>query len=77
MTVTVTLQGGDTDEYMRYTDTFTKHEDGTLDVVRDGAQQSYSYAPGVWTNVQGDEKQLKLRGFRSWFRRGTTAPPRT
>ncbi|WP_422590704.1 hypothetical protein [Mycobacterium sp.] len=47
MTVTVTLRDGDTDEYMRYGDTYTKHDDGTLDVVRDGAEQSYSYAPGV------------------------------
>ena len=46
MTVTVTLRDGDTDEYMRYGDTYTKHDDGTLDVVRDGAEQSYSYAPG-------------------------------
>jgi hypothetical protein len=77
MTVTVTLRDGDTDEYMRYDDTYTKHDDGTLDVVRDGAEQSYSYAPGVWTNVQGDEKQLKVRGFRGLFKRAATVAPRT
>ena len=76
-TVTVTLRDGDTDEYMRYGDTYTKHDDGTLDVVRDGAKESYSYPPGVWTNVHGDEKQFKVPGFRGWFKRGATASPRT
>jgi hypothetical protein len=54
MTVTVTLQDGDTDKYMRFGDTYIKHNDGTLDVVRDGAKEPHSYAPGVWTNVQGN-----------------------
>jgi hypothetical protein len=39
MTVTVTLQDGDTDKYMRFGDTYIKHDDGTLDVVRDGAKR--------------------------------------
>jgi hypothetical protein len=69
MTVTVTLQDGDTDKYMRFGDTYIKHNDGTLDVVRDGAKEPHSYAPGVWTNVKGDEKSLKQSGFRSWFKR--------
>ena len=64
MTVTVTLQDGDTDKYMRFGDTYIKHNDGTLDVVRDGAKEPHSYAPGAWTNVQGDEKPLKRSGFR-------------
>ena len=69
MTVTVTLQDGDTDKYMRFGDTYIKHNDGTLEVVRDGAKQPHSYAPGVWANVQGDEKSLKQNGFRGWFKR--------
>ena len=69
MTVTVTLQDDDTDKYMRFGDTYLKHNDGTLDVVRDGAKEPYSYASGVWTNVQGDEKSLKQSGFRGWFER--------
>jgi hypothetical protein len=68
MTVTVTLQDGDTDKHMRFGDTYIKHNDGTLDVVRDGAKEPHSYAPGVWTNVQGDEKSLKQSGFRAWFK---------
>ena len=48
---------------------YIKHNDGTLDVVRDGAKEPHSYAPGVWTNVQGDEKSLKRSGFRGWFKR--------
>jgi hypothetical protein len=51
MTVIVTLQDGDTDQYMRYGDTYIKHNDGALDVVRDGAKEPHSYEPGVWTNV--------------------------
>jgi hypothetical protein len=69
MTVTVTLQDGDTDKYMRFGDTYIKNDDGTLDVVRDGAKEPHSYASGVWTNVQGDEKSLKRTGFRGWFMR--------
>ena len=42
MTVTVTLQDGDTDKYMRFGDTYIKHNDGTLDVVRDGAKEPQS-----------------------------------
>jgi hypothetical protein len=64
MTVTVTLQDGATDSYMRFGDAYIKQNDGTLDVVRAGADQPYSYAPGMWTGVQGDEKRLKRS--RSW-----------
>ena len=59
MTVTVTLQDGATDSYMRFGDEYIKQHDGTLDVVREGADQPHSYAPGMWTDVQGDEKRLK------------------
>jgi len=69
MTVTVTLQDGDTDKYMRFGDTYIKHNDGTLDVVRNGAKEPHSYSPGVWTNVKGDEKFVKRSGFRRWFNR--------
>jgi hypothetical protein len=60
---------------MRFGDAYIKHADGTLDVVRDGAKQPHSYAPGVWTNVQGDEKQLKRRLSQGWFKRGVADSP--
>jgi hypothetical protein len=75
MTVTVTLQDGDTEKFMRFGDAYIKHDGGTLDVVRDGAKQPHSYAPGVWTNVQGDEKQLKRRLFQGWFKRDAADSP--
>jgi hypothetical protein len=56
MTVTVTLQDGATDKYMRFGDVYVKHNDGRLDVVRCGAKDPYSYAAGAWTDVQGNEK---------------------
>ncbi|HXB84535.1 hypothetical protein [Mycobacterium sp.] len=56
MTVTVTLQDGATDKYMRFGDVFVKHNDGRLDVIRCGAKDPYSYAAGAWTDVQGNEK---------------------
>ena len=56
MTVTVTLQDGATDKYMRFGDVFVKHNDGRLDVIRCGAKDPYSYAAGAWTDVEGDEK---------------------
>ena len=77
MTVTVTLHDGDTDEYMRYGDTYAKHNDGTLDVVRDGAKQPHSYAPGEWTNVQGDEKQMKRSRLQGWFKREAAHSPQS
>ncbi len=63
MTVTVTLKDGATDSYGRSGDAYIKHNDGTLDVIRFGAKQPYSYAAGVWTDVDGDEKLLKRRHF--------------
>ena len=63
MTVTVTLRDGATDKYMRFGDVYVKHHDGTLDVVRSGAKQPYSYAPGVWTDVAGDERKWKKSRF--------------
>jgi hypothetical protein len=63
MTVTVTLRGGGTDKYMRFHDAYVKCNDGTLDVVRSGAKRPYSYAPGVWTDVDGDEKNWKTGRF--------------
>jgi hypothetical protein len=47
MTVTVTLPDGGTDAYMRSGDAYVKHNDGTLDVIRVGAQQPHRYASGV------------------------------
>lgn len=47
---------------MRFGDAYVKHADGTLDVVRNGAKESYHYASGGWTDVTGDEKSWK-KGF--------------
>ena len=63
MTVTVTLPGGGADKYMRYGDSYHKHDDGTLDVIRSGAKQPYHYAPGAWTDVEGDQKTWKTGRF--------------
>lgn len=63
MTVTVTLRDGGTDKYMRFGDAYVKHGNGTLDVMRSGAEQPHSYAPGEWTDVQGDEKRRKRSRF--------------
>ncbi len=48
---------------MRFGDSFVKHHDGSLDVVRGGARQPFSYAMGEWTHVEGDEKRWKKHGF--------------
>lgn len=61
MTVTVTLRDGATDKYMRFGDVYVKHNDGTLDVIRTGAERPYSYATGVWAEVEGDQKHRKGR----------------
>jgi hypothetical protein len=65
VTVAVTLSDGGTDKYMRFHDAYVKHNDGRLDVVRDGAKRAYSYASGEWTDVEGDEKNWKKRRFGS------------
>jgi hypothetical protein len=63
MTVTVTLADGSTDKYMRFGDSYVKHSDGTLDVIRGGAKEPYSYAVGEWTDMEGDQRKWKKRGF--------------
>ncbi|ETW25110.1 hypothetical protein [Mycobacterium gastri] len=63
MTVKVTLPGGGSDEYMRFSDVYVKHNNGTLEVLRVGASQAHSYARGEWTDVDGDQKRTKRRGF--------------
>jgi hypothetical protein len=63
MTVTVTLLDGHTDDYMRFGDTYVKHDDGSLDVVRTGARLPFSYAAGDWAEVEGNEKRWKKRRF--------------
>lgn len=63
MTVVVTLPDGQTDKYMRFGDAYVKHNDGTLDVVRSGARQPYSYGYGAWTDVEGTQKNDKRRRF--------------
>ncbi|MCV7413511.1 hypothetical protein [Mycobacterium florentinum] len=65
MTVTVTLQGGATEKYMRFGDVYVKRSDGSLDIVRTGAKRPHSYAPGEWSEVQGDEKPSKRSHFWS------------
>jgi hypothetical protein len=64
MTVTVTLSDGATDRYMRFGDAYVKHDNGTLDVVRNGARESYHYGSGAWTDVEGDQKSWKKGFFR-------------
>jgi hypothetical protein len=59
MTVTVTLPDGDCDEYMRFGDSYVKHNDGSLDVVRRGERKPRRYESGQWTGVAGDEKAWK------------------
>ncbi|AEV71453.1 hypothetical protein MycrhN_0822 [Mycolicibacterium rhodesiae NBB3] len=63
MTVTVMLAGGGADNYMRFGDVYHKHDDGALDIIRGGARQQYHYAPGTWTDVEGDEKTWKTGRF--------------
>ena len=36
--------------------------DGSPAVMRGGARQPFSYAPGVWVDVEGDEKKWKSVG---------------
>ena len=64
MTVTVTLPDGGADEYMRFGDAYVKHDNGTLDVVRTGAKQSFHYESGGWTDVAGDERGWNKGFFR-------------
>lgn len=63
MTVIVTLIDGRTEDYLRFGDTYVKHHDGSLDVMRGGARQPFNYAAGEWAEVEGDEKRWKKRGF--------------
>jgi hypothetical protein len=63
MTVTVTLPDGLTEGYMRFGDAYVKHDDGTLDIIRTGAKHTHHYAPGQWTDVEGDEKSWKKGRF--------------
>lgn len=65
MTVKVTLPGGGKDKYLRFGDVYVKHNDGdgTVNVFRVGARQAYSHACGEWTDVEGDQKRTKRRGF--------------
>lgn len=65
MTVIVTLPDGGADKYMRFGDAYVNHDDGTLDIIRTGAKQAYHYAPGTWTDVDGDQKTRKTGRFWS------------
>jgi hypothetical protein len=59
LTVKVTMRDGATDEYMRFGAAYVKHNDGTLDVIRTGAKQPYSYATGVWADVEATKSMGK------------------
>lgn len=63
MAVSVTCSDGHVDEYYRYGDTFFKHDDGSLDVIRVGAKKHFNYPSRQWTGVEGDERKHKVRGF--------------
>jgi hypothetical protein len=63
MTVKVTLPDGETDHYMRFGDTYFEHGDGSLDVIRTGAKDPYTYPADGWTEVHGDERKHKKRRF--------------
>lgn len=63
ITVTVTLPDGGAEKYMRFGDAYVRHNDGTLDVIRGGAKAPYSYAPGEWTDVEGDQRKSTKRRF--------------
>jgi hypothetical protein len=77
MTVTVTLQHGDTDKYTRFGDTYIEYDDGSLDVIRGGEEEPHSYPPGAWSSVEGDRKQLKRSRFQGWFKRRAAVSRRT
>lgn len=70
MTVKVTLPNGTTDDYMRFGDAYVEHQDGSLDVIRNGAKEPYHYAAAEWTKVEGDQtgRKKKRRIWRSRFR---------
>ena len=69
MTVTVTLPDGNTNEYMRFGDSYVEHSDGSLDVHRTGANKPFFYGPAEWTEVQGDEhKGLTKSSWHFWRR---------
>ena len=77
MTVTVTLRDGTSEIYMRFGDAYVKHGDGTLDIIRGGVKGSFSYAPGEWTDVQGDQKTMEESPFLGLRQTGrfSCAPP--
>jgi hypothetical protein len=59
MTATVTLADGGTDKYMRFGHSYIEHKDGTLDVMRGGANTrtatSRSSGP-TSTAITGDRR---------------------
>lgn len=63
MTVIVTLKDGAMVKYMRFSDAYHENGDGTLDVLRTGVKRPDSYAPGEWTDVEGDQKKWKKSRF--------------
>ena len=63
MAVSVTCSDGSVDEYMRYGDMYFKHDDGSLDVIRIGAKERFNYQSGQWSDVEGDQRRRKVRGF--------------
>ena len=63
MTVSVTCSDGSVDEYMRFGDTYFKHHDGSLDVIRAGVKKPFNYTSEQWIDVEGDQRKHRVRGF--------------
>lgn len=70
MTVHVTCKDGAVDDFMRFADSYVKHPDGSLEVVRAGTAKSSKYSAGQWLQVSGDEQRVGPgRLMHSWFTR--------
>lgn len=64
MTVTVKLPDGGVDQFLRSGDSYVKHHDGTLEVIRNGVKDHVNYAAGKWADVEGDERKHKVSFWR-------------
>jgi hypothetical protein len=63
MSVTVTLSGGGTNQFMLAGDTYVELDDGSLDVNRSGERDPWNYARGSWSTVRGDARLPAKRPF--------------
>jgi hypothetical protein len=64
MTVSVKLPDGGVDQYLRHGDSYVKHSDGTLEVIRNGVKEHPKYPAGQWADVSGDEHKHKVGFWR-------------